>query len=53
MIMANGKILYHNDANKSVEYFKGIGYKCPPLTNPADYLMSLMAIDTIRDEIAE
>ena len=47
LLMAKGKIIYFNDANKSVEYFNNLGRPCPELTNPADYFMTIMSIEGI------
>jgi len=46
MLMALGKIIYFNKANLSVNHFKGIGYECPTLSNPADYFMMMMSIES-------
>ena len=48
MLLAQGKTLYFNDANRSVEYFAQIGYQIPELSNPADYFMSIMSIESIQ-----
>lgn len=48
MLLAQGKTLYFNDANRSVEYFAKIGYQIPELSNPADYFMSIMSIESIQ-----
>ena len=45
MLLAKGKIIYMNEAKLSVNYFAGIEHKCPDLTNPADYFMSMMSIE--------
>ena len=37
-----------NDASKAVDYFKTIGYECPPQTNPADFFMSMMSIEAME-----
>jgi len=50
LLMAKGKIIYFNDANKSVDYFANIGRPCPELTNPADYFMTIMSIEGIDME---
>jgi len=50
LLMARGKIIYFNDANKSVDYFANIGRPCPELTNPADYFMTIMSIEGIDVE---
>lgn len=50
MLLAKGKIIYFNDANKSVDYFSKIGRPCPELTNPADYFMTIMSIEGLDAE---
>jgi len=45
MLIAQGKIIYFNDASKSCDYFESIGYKCPEMSNPADYFMTLMSAE--------
>ena len=49
MLMANGKILYMNDANKAVDYFNQIGYPCKLGDNPADFFMTMMSIEALDD----
>ena len=46
MLLAQGKIIYFNEARHSVAHFDKIGYKCPELSNPADYFMSIMSIES-------
>ena len=48
MLLAKGKTLYFNDASRSVEYFGKIGFQNPELSNPADYFMSIMSIESIQ-----
>lgn len=48
MLMAKGKIIYFNEARLAVDYFSGINFKCPELSNPSDYFMSIMSIETIE-----
>lgn len=55
MLMAKGKIIYFNQADKAVDYFSQISFnnkffKCPELSNPSDYFMSIMSIETIEPE---
>mmetsp|Transcript_15731 Transcript_15731/g.26535 ORF Transcript_15731/g.26535 Transcript_15731/m.26535 type:complete len:505 (+) Transcript_15731:642-2156(+) len=50
MLLAQGKIIYFNDKSEALPYFKGIGFECPDLTNPADYFMSIMSIESIEAE---
>lgn len=37
-LLADGKVIYFGPINECVGYFSQIGFKCPPYTNPADYL---------------
>ena len=55
MLLSCGKILYFNEKDKAVEYFSSINFKCPELTNPADYFMSIMSIESLEtdDDINE
>lgn len=55
MLLSCGKILYFNEKDKAVEYFSSINFKCPDLTNPADYFMSIMSIESLEtdDDINE
>ena len=50
MLLAKGKVIYFNEARLAVDYFAGINYKCPELSNPSDYFMSIMSIETIEQE---
>ena len=47
MLIAQGKIIYFNEASSAVEYFGSIGREVPELTNPADYFMTIMSKDGI------
>jgi len=54
LLMAKGKIIYFNDANKSVDYFANLLRPCPELTNPADYFMTIMSIEGLDlDELIQ
>ena len=50
MLLAAGKIIYFNDSSKAVDYFAGITFKCPSLTNPSDFFMSIMSKESIEIE---
>lgn len=50
MLLALGKIIYFNEAKFAVNYFAGINYRCPELSNPADYFMSIMSIESQEQE---
>lgn len=53
MLLAKGKIIYLNEANKAVDYFTSINFKPPDLCNPADYFMAIMSVETIEAEMEE
>lgn len=50
MLLALGKIIYFNEAKLAVNYFASINYRCPELSNPADYFMSMMSIESQEHE---
>ena len=41
LILLRGNIIYQGKASSAINYFGGIGYVCPELTNPADYFMQI------------
>jgi hypothetical protein len=45
MLLADGRIIYMNDADRAVDYFSSIGQKCPSHSNPADFFMFMMSIE--------
>ena len=51
MLLAKGKIIYFNKASESVSYFASIKFQCPELSNPADYFMSMMSIESIEEDM--
>lgn len=53
VLLARGKIIYFNAADKSVEYFSNLGYTCPDTSNPCDYFMSMMSKESIELEHEE
>lgn len=53
MLLARGKIIYFNKSSLSVNYFSSIGYKCPELSNPCDFFMSMMSKESIEQEEEE
>jgi hypothetical protein len=52
MLLAEGKIIYFNEAVKAIDYFgglihDGIRFKCPEHKNPADFYMEIMSKESI------
>lgn len=50
MLLAEGRTIFFDDKDKAVDYFSSIGYPCPPLTNPTDYFINIMSIESIEVE---
>jgi len=49
MLLAKGKIIYFGEASKSVEFFgRNPDNQCPDLSNPADFFMTMMSIESIE-----
>ena len=48
-----GKIIYFNDRARAVDYFSGIGFRTPSLSNPCDYFMTIMSMESIEVESDE
>jgi hypothetical protein len=54
MLLAEGKIMYFNEAILARQYFANISYVCPDLSNPSDYYMTVLSKESIVvDLIAE
>ena len=53
MLLARGKIIFFNKAELAVNYFSEMGEPCPELSNPADFFMSMMSIESIELDMAE
>lgn len=48
LLMANGKIVYFNEAKLAVGYFSSINYVCPDESNPADFFMNILSIENLE-----
>merc|ERR1712154_570952 len=45
MFLVEGNQVYFDEAHKTVEYFSKLGHKCPPFTNPSEYVLTLINTD--------
>jgi len=45
LLAPGGRLCYFGPTNDAVPYFAKLGYKCPPQTNPAEFLLDLVSID--------
>jgi ABC-type multidrug transport system ATPase subunit len=41
-----GYVCYHGKTREAVSYFERLGYPCPEQTNPAEFLLDLVSIDS-------
>ena len=46
LLAPGGKMCYAGSVDAATTYFKNIGFKCPHDTNPAEYFIDLVTIDT-------
>jgi len=47
MLMADGQVAYHGSASTALNYFYGLGFNCPDLFNPADFMLLLVQFDKL------
>uniref|UniRef100_A0AAR2KQC7 ABC transporter domain-containing protein n=1 Tax=Pygocentrus nattereri TaxID=42514 RepID=A0AAR2KQC7_PYGNA len=40
-LLNKGEIIYAGSADKAISYFEGLGYKCDPFNNPADFFLDI------------
>ena len=50
ILMAQGKIIYFNQKEYALPYFKSLDFACPDHTNPADFFISIMSIESLSTE---
>lgn len=50
MILSDGKTIYFDNAILAKQYFAKLEYVCPPLTNPADFLIELVSINPDEEQ---
>jgi ABC-type multidrug transport system ATPase subunit len=41
-----GYVCYHGKASEAVSYFARLGFQCPQQTNPAEFLLDLVSVDS-------
>lgn len=45
LLLSEGAVVYAGPAASALSHFASLGHTCPPLTNPAEFLADLVAID--------
>lgn len=53
LLAPGGRVCYMGERQAGTKYFAKLGYQCPPETNPAEYFIDLVSIDTEDPEQAE
>ena len=48
MLLTDGRLAFIGDASAAVGYFETLMFKCPTLTNPADFFMDVMSLSLIH-----
>ncbi|KAG7384386.1 hypothetical protein PHYPSEUDO_002647 [Phytophthora pseudosyringae] len=51
LLLNDGEMLYHGPCDQVVEYFKGLGYVCPPRRDVADFLVDLCSDDQYKYQV--
>ena len=46
-------MVYHGPRERLLPHFTHAGYVCPPLYNPADFFMDLVAVDVRSEKMYE
>ena len=52
LLASGGRVCYAGERARAVEYFSQLGYELPPDTNPAEFLIDLISIDSENAEQA-
>jgi ABC-type multidrug transport system ATPase subunit len=52
LLTKGGRVAYSGKAEKVLPYFSELGYECPSMSNPADFVLDLVSVD-LRDETNE
>ncbi|CAN0344284.1 unnamed protein product, partial [Phaeothamnion confervicola] len=45
LLLAKGRTVYYGQRAKAVPYLANLGLELPPLTNPADWILDIVALD--------
>jgi len=53
VVLAEGRLAYFGPADDVVKHFSNIGYNCPPMFNPAEYVLDVTSVDSSSAESEE
>jgi ABC-type multidrug transport system ATPase subunit len=46
LVAPGGNVCYAGDCHEAVQYFSDLGFRCPSETNPAEFFVDLVSVDT-------
>ena len=52
LMAPGGRICYIGDTSNALHYFAALGYHCPKETNPAEFLLDLVSVDSEDPSVA-
>lgn len=52
LMAPGGRVVYAGPKSEAVAYFATQGYRCPDATNPAEYFVDLVSVDTEDEQVA-
>ena len=45
ILLARGRLVWSGNSADMLKHFAALGHPCPPLTNPADFILDISSID--------
>lgn len=51
ILMSMGRVIYDGDVRGCIDFFEGCGYRLPELTNPMDFFLKTISLDTRTKEL--
>jgi len=45
LLAPGGRVAYHGPTARALGHFRAMGHRCPPQTNPAEFLIDLVSLD--------
>ncbi|CEP60037.1 uncharacterized protein LALA0_S01e01574g [Lachancea lanzarotensis] len=49
LLAKGGRVVYNGGPLDMIDYFRRLGFECPPLTNVADYFLDMVSVNTQND----
>jgi hypothetical protein len=45
VLVSRGKLVWSGPSDKMLLHFRALGLECPPLTNPAEFILDISSVD--------